>query len=225
MSGYREIVLSDKDPFSRIRMLMEEKADVLICSGIQSSYKSLLEAENCKVLNGVNGPAVDALFGYMSGRLVTPNSQELPTGKSCLGQSITADLTEWTRDLFQGLGWEIEASIDNSNYPVVLVGKRLCPLCGKPVMTAISCGAHAFRVDKEIREFHSVTAGIYNARVYVHQAREDIQKTCDDYNIELLDPLAFKSAQDPLSETGGMPPLKKSVTNHPNLNLSVGKGK
>lgn len=215
---YRELAEEEIGGLLRVRLLRRNRVQVLICNGIEDRYREMLEAEGCQVVDGVIGSATDALFGYLAGRIKSnPRDETLMPGQV---QPHTADLVIWTENLFRSLGWEIRRSTQASLLPVDLVAKRACPLCGKQVIAAICCGAHAYRINEEILELKRITATGYNVRVYVHHAVPGIERICSDFEIELLDPDDFIGSKKDPRRYGALPPLKGTVLGHEKLNFS-----
>ena len=211
---YRELALDDDGPLARTRLMRTIEADVVLANGIESQLRQLLEAENRTVIGKVIGTATDALYGYLAGQItaISPDPSSKNTGLQ------TADVTAWTEDLLRSTGWKIRVVHEPEIFPVDFIGEKNCPICGKPVRIALCCGAHAYRVDEEIREFHRVTAGGYQARLYVHQAIPTVARTCAEYGIELLPPDRFAALAEGAPEPHDLPPLRGPVAGHPELN-------
>lgn len=214
---FQELVLDQPNGIRRVRFVRRTGANLVLCNGIQESYRRMLEGEGSLVIDGVVGTASDAIFGFLAGR-ITPESsdEELPERSSLR----TADLMEWTSELFRGLGWDVRRSRQPGSYPVDLIAERSCPLCGRPVRVAVCCGAHSYRVDEEIRELHRVTSAGYHARVYVHQSMDVIARTCEDYGIELLDPSVFTGYRRRGAGVSDLHPLRGRINGHEKLNRS-----
>ncbi len=215
---HREIAMYVNDGTQRVRMLRRMGVHVLICNGIEERIRLTLEAEGIKVIDGVLGLVHDALYGYLAGR-IHPQTHEDGLDPSEV-QAHTADLVEWTRELFQDNGWNVRSAHDSGIYPTDLVAELQCPICGKPVRVAICCGAHAYKVDEELLEFRRVTSDKYHSRVYVNQALGAISRACSEYEIELLDPSAFVRVQEDQSKTY-IPPLHGKVSGHEKLNKTI----
>jgi hypothetical protein len=63
--------LRGRDPFDRLRLLREQRVDVIICGGVQDAYEQALAAYDWEVISWVSGE-VDALLElYLRGRLVS----------------------------------------------------------------------------------------------------------------------------------------------------------
>lgn len=206
------------EALSRIRLLLDSSVDVLICNGIKFATRKLLSVKGCKVIQSIAGPAADALYGYLAGKIIhNGRENHLPPGPS---QPHTADLVQWTFELFTSYVWNTTAGSGVETLPVDLIAEKTCPVCKRPVRVAICCGAHAFRVDDEIREFHRVTASGFHNRIYVHQFLPGVANKCAEYGISLLDPITFsKSCNDCLSQCP-LPPLCGNIAGHPQLNGS-----
>ncbi len=215
---YRELEAEGEDALSRVRLLRGVETQVLICNGISDRIREILEAEGCTVIDGVLGSATDALFGYLAGRISPRPRTATPPPEQV--QPHTADLVDWTVNLFRDLGWVVKRVEQDSLLPIDLTAERACPVCGKPVRIAVCCGAHAYRIEEEIRELKRITAAGYHARVYVHHALPGLRDTCRDFEIELLDPRDFTPSGSARGQRGNLPPLKGRVTGHDNLNLN-----
>ncbi len=186
---------------------------MLICNGIEEQYSRLLEADGCQVVSGVCGKGVDALYGYRVGRIKPTSREETPSLDKI--RLHTANLVEWTRELFTRLGWQIGQP---DTYPIDLSPFRKCPVCERQIRVAVCCGAHAYWVEEEIREFKRVTAGLYHASVYVQQVLPGIESTCRYFEIELLDPATFTACIEGEYQWGDLPPLRGKVSGHERLN-------
>jgi predicted Fe-Mo cluster-binding NifX family protein len=213
VSHYQELEIEDSaEALDRVRRLERLATNVLICNGIGTSYAAFLSGKGCDVVSGVVGPAQDALFGYLVG------CYQAATGSfSGRPHSHTADLVSWSTELFARLGWTIRHDVSPYIYPIDFAVVRNCPVCLKPIRAAICCGAHAYRIEDELKEFARVTAGSYHTRVYIHQAHSGLASTCRDYRIELLDPNTFSSFQNESHPPEGVPPLRDAVAGHDQL--------
>ncbi len=198
-------------------MLKKLGVNVLICNGIEEHARNMLETQDCLVISGVVGTGADALYGYLAGKFRTGDNLGGSVLTTVNVQPHTADLVVWTRDLFKKLGWDVKDVSDSAPFPIDLVVEKLCPICKKKVRVAVCCGAHAYRVEKEIQEFRRVTMTGYNARVYVHQTMPKIVENCRDYEIELLDPEAFVAAAMGQAAKNTLPPLSGAVNGHEKL--------
>jgi predicted Fe-Mo cluster-binding NifX family protein len=215
---YRELEAEGQDALSRVRLLHSVKAQVLICNGISERVREILETEGCVVIDGVLGSATDALFGFLAGHISPrPATTTLPPFQM---QPHTADLVDWTIELFRNLGWTVHRVEEDNLLPIDLTAEKPCPLCGKPVRIAVCCGAHAYRIEEEIQELKRITAASYHSRVYVHHALPGLRDTCRDFEIELLDPRDFANGNTERKQSGTLPPLKNKVTGHEKLNAT-----
>lgn len=212
---YRELEAEGTEGISRVKLLKQVGVDVLICNGITERLREMLEADGCVVIDGVVGSASDALFGFLAGQI--KQRSERPPLKPDQMQPHTADLVFWTEELFQKLSWEVRRVLQDTLFPIDLLAERRCPLCGKVVRAAICCGAHAYRIEKEIQELKRVTTVGYNTRVYVHHAIPGVSATCRDFEIELLDPNDFTDGEF-RDHQSVLPPLKGRIAGHDALN-------
>lgn len=214
--GYHELGMEEGDGIQRTRMMRRLQVALVIANGIESRLRQFLETEGIQVVEKVIGTASDALFGYLAGRLNLPVSGRPETGVTV----HTADVVEWTRELFHHHGWEVRTMHTPEFFPVDMICVITCPVCRNPVRVAVCCGAHAYRVEEEIREFHRMTVGGYNARVFVHQAHPTVADVCRSYGVELLDPSAFVDRCAANGSSSDLPPLRGPVAEHNKLNRS-----
>ncbi len=214
---YRELEAEGIEGITRVQLLKGVGVDVLVCNGINRSLREMLEADGCTVIDGIVGSASDALFGLLAGQ-IKPIQQKSPIRPEQM-QPHTADLVVWTEELFQNLDWEVRRVLQDNLFPIDLHAERNCPRCGKVVRVAICCGAHAYRIEKEIQELKRVTTVGYNARVYVHHAIPGVSSTCHDFEIELLDPDDFADGES-RDHQSVLPPLKGLIADHEALNQS-----
>jgi len=212
-----ELIHDQSGGLSRIRLLKQSGVDVLICNGIEGQVRQLLEASGCHVVDGVIGSVTDALYCYLTGKF-SVDTADNSVGTNQL-QPHTADLVEWTRELFISLGWTVEKVTEPEAFPIDLEAVIACPVCGKPVRVAICCGAHIYRVESEIREFSHITTRGYNASVYVHHALKEIVDRCHDYEIELLDPASFTASTLGRPDQIQLPPLRCRIKDHDKINI------
>ena len=61
--------------YGRIRFLIDEKIDVLICGGIKQFYRDLLNISGIAIIPDIVGSAETALANYLSGRLIPQKAQ------------------------------------------------------------------------------------------------------------------------------------------------------
>jgi len=197
--------------FGRIRVLREYKIDTLICKGIKEFYLDMLEASGLTVISHVTLPAEEALKQYLAGTLKPEKRQNEITSGLC--KIPHEDLVCWTKELFESHGYIVSRVTDQYHFPIDLVAEILCPVCFKPLRVAICCGAHIYRTNKEIREFHHKSQTKYHAHVYVHPSSPEVQQRCQEYGIELIDPNAEYLNVDQLP-SGKIPILQGPVFNH-----------
>jgi predicted Fe-Mo cluster-binding NifX family protein len=200
--------------FSRVRLLREQQVDCVICGGIKSFYRQLLESLGMRVIDRVSLSVDQALDQYGDGRL-SPSSDDASCDKSVCDVPHE-DLLCWTRDLFAGFGWQICATDDSAPFAVDLIGRIDCPVCGRPVRIAICCGAHIYRCDQEIREFHDATVNDFHVRAYVYPPSSRLADCCRAFGIQIIDP-----NRDDVSGEGDvtdrLPLITVRVEGHDNL--------
>jgi len=214
LAAYKEITCEQEGGLARLNLLKRHNVNVLICNGIDRQLWQMLEAEDCTVIASIVGPAVDAIYGFLAGKL-NPRCRILEGGHI---QPHTADLVRWTEELLTALDWQVNRVTHPDIYPLDLIARRACPVCQRPVRAAFCCGAHAWQVDTELLELHRIASG-YNARVYIHQALPGLAGRCRELGIELLEPSIFAATHS--AESGlRLPPLRGRIDDHPEVNKS-----
>jgi predicted Fe-Mo cluster-binding NifX family protein len=61
--------LESRDVFDRLRLLRDQKVDVLICGGVQNVFEDMLKANGIHVISWVSGPVEMLLDRYLRGEL------------------------------------------------------------------------------------------------------------------------------------------------------------
>ena len=199
-------------PMERVRLLRQEKIDCLICSGISSFYKDIIKSEGRMVLDHVSGRVNEAIHSFLAGTLsVKERETDLAPPKRTINP---VDLAAWTAKLFRENGYEIKIG-SAETFPMDIVAEIICPLCGKSVKAAVCCGGHTYMMENEIREFYNAAGTNYDSKIYVHAAFPELEKLCEKYNIELLDPAEFKEHHyNKEYALKYIPILKKPVKGH-----------
>jgi predicted Fe-Mo cluster-binding NifX family protein len=210
-AGRRSVPCVGCEGYRRVRLLHLHKAGVLICNGIERFYRDMLVSSGVTVIPGVSGPIDMALERYCRGEL---HAVEPDTAGPVVGEEIPHEvLVCWTRDLFQCHGYEVASGPQDETVLIDLLAEIQCPVCLRPVKVAICCGAHTYRPDQEIRQFHHTSPAGYDARVYIHPGSPAIANCCREYGIELITPDSEFSDQDAL-ERGRLPILRQPVAGH-----------
>jgi predicted Fe-Mo cluster-binding NifX family protein len=173
----------ESGPIARLRLLKRANINILLCNGIRSFYKDMLEAENRKVFKNLSGKINDVLALFLKGGITS--SAKIENGKEVPCLFELGELVELTREFFASNGYVIEG--EDSDFPVDIIAAMKCPRCKKRIRVAVCCGGHIFSWEKEIRELRSISDN-YDAAVYVHAPQMPVIKTCRDFNINLLDP-------------------------------------
>jgi len=192
-------------------MLRIHQVSVLICNGIKGSYKDMLASSGLTVIDKVSTEVEDALERFLNGALSPEEvpSEELPEPCTVSHEKLVRS----ARVLFQKYGFEVSPGPAQGSFLVDLVAKITCPKCRRPVRVAICCGAHTYRANQEITEFHLATQTGYHARVYICPAQPSRIKCCREYGIELVDPdEAVAEKQRP--NQNRIPLLKGTVLGH-----------
>ncbi|NIP41536.1 MAG: hypothetical protein GWN61_18320 [candidate division Zixibacteria bacterium] len=177
-------------PIARLRLLKDAAVEVLLCNGIRSFYKDMLEAENLMVYKDLTGRTDEILVLFMSGKIKHSGKAEEKKEAPCLFE--LGELVEMTREYLTRNGFVIER--DESDFPVDMIATLKCPRCKKPIRVAVCCAGHVFYWEKEIMELRSISEN-YDAAVYVHAAQDQVVKTCKDFNINLLDPWVLENPE------------------------------
>lgn len=198
----------ERGPIARLRLLKNANVDVLLCNGIRTFYKDMLEAENRKVFKNLSGKIDKVLALYLKGGITS--SAKIEDGKEVPCLFELGELMELTREYFSSNGYLIEE--EDSEFPVDMIATMKCPRCKKRIRVAVCCGGHIFSWEKEIRELRSISDN-YDAAVYVHAPRMPVIKTCRDYNINLLDPWILENP-DKCECQGPLPILEIPISGH-----------
>lgn len=207
----RTIECDGCEGFGRVKLIRDKKVDVVICGGIKGFYRDLLTAAGVTVIDNVTGDAHEALVNFIDGHL-RPRSNE-PEEVLFDGRIPLEDLVCWTRELFTAHGYRVTPGAEVASFPIDLVAEIACPVCGKSIRVAICCGAHTYRPDQEIQQFHQSASRDFNARVYVGSSSTQVRMLCNQYGIELIDPDArFASCDHPVSNA--IPILQTKVAGH-----------
>ena len=72
----QEFTLSSQWAVDRIRLLRDQKVDVLICGGIQDKFEDIVRANGIEVISWVSGRVEDLVNKHLAGTLL-PEKQEL----------------------------------------------------------------------------------------------------------------------------------------------------
>ena len=210
VSGRETVNCSGCEGFGRVRILRDQKIDVLICGGIKSFYRDMLRSLGLAVIDDISDSIESALKRFRSGDLK-------PMEESICSQVTPEipheDLVCWAKELFISHGYRVEINQDDFAFPVDLIARVNCPVCGQTVEVAICCGAHIYRPEQEIREFHHALSSRFKAMVYVNFGNPKIRECCDNYGIELIDAGRESSNRDePVGN--GIPLLRNRISGH-----------
>jgi len=170
--------------FTRARVICDRKADVLICGGIRNFYRNLFHSEGVEVVSGVELPVKEALSEYLSGNLAIDEPLESETSVRIPHE----DLLGWAKGLFESSGYRVRDVADSASFPVDLIAEITCPVCGRQINVAICCGAHLYRTDQEIKEFHHIDSADIQAKVFIYPRESRIERYCSACGIQLIDP-------------------------------------
>ncbi len=191
----KEFINCDRSgPIARLRLLKDAGVEALLCNGIRSFYKDMLEAENLKVYKDLTGKVEISLKHFLKGGIKSSGKAEEKKEAPCLFE--LGELVEMTREYLANNGFTIEN--DESDFPVDIVASLKCPRCNKPIRVAVCCAGHVFYWEKEIMELRSISEN-FDAAVYVHAAQDQVLKICKDFNINLLDPWILENPEKDLA--------------------------
>ena len=212
----RKISCSGEGGFRRIRLIRLHDVNTLICSGLGSFYRDLLSNMHVELISNVSMKLDEAVAGYLGG-LIKPD-QNLPDPGQRLHHTSLKELVDWTKAFFESRGFMVNQGPGQDSFLIDLVAERSCPICGKSIKIAVCCGAHTYRVDREIREFHFCAKNDYNARVYVCPENESAAERCLEYNIEYIkfDPEMRHEMKSP---DPAAPILHFPIAGHERLNV------
>ena len=172
--------------YGRVRFLMDNHIDALICNGIKTFYQDLLNISGMKIMPDISGFAENAVESYVSGSL---DRKRYDSETVDLSPEIPHDdLVCWARQLFESNGYNVSSRPNYLPYLIDLVAVIGCPLCKKSIKIGICCGAHTYRLAGEIMEFHHVAPNEFQAKIYVYPSTPEIKRICSEYGIELIDP-------------------------------------
>lgn len=203
--------------YGRVKFLINNKVDVLICNGIKLFYRDLLNISGLKVLSNISDSVENALAAYLSGNLIF-QTEEIETA-DLSSVFPHGDLVCWARELFEANGYDVSTGPEYLPLLIDLVAEIVCPLCMESVKVGICCGAHTYRLANEIMEFHHIAPNEFNAKVYVYPFNPGIYQTCSEFGIELIDP---NSEDDYLHERRAdkIPLLRNPINGHEKACLS-----
>ena len=200
--------------FGRVRLLYDNKIDVLICNGIKGFYKDILANFKIKVIDTISVPVNQALSDFIAGRLsYSDQAAEIYNMEANIPLD---DIICWTKDLFTANGYQVQKGEQRAPFPIDLIAEMRCPICNKPIRVAICCGAHSYRLDQELLEFHRVSANDFHAQVYVHPSTPELEQRCREFGIELIDPLADTCGVSKKSKTK-IPIMQGAIKGHERL--------
>jgi len=75
----KEFTISSQWPVDRIRLLRDQKVDVLICGGIQDRFEAMVKGNGIEMISWVSGKVDELLDKYLNKKLTT-NGQEQVEG-------------------------------------------------------------------------------------------------------------------------------------------------
>jgi predicted Fe-Mo cluster-binding NifX family protein len=196
--------------YGRVRILRDNHVDLLICNGIKNFYRDLLESSGISVIPEIALEISTALQQYKNGTLEPEAHVFDLTSIDC--EIPHEDLVCWAKEYFESFGYTVKKSNREQPFPIDLTAQIPCPVCSKNIHIAICCGAHTYRIDQDIREFHFVTPTYFDSQVYVYPGQKNIQTFCKDYGIEFIDPNADTEMKPQRQNT--IPILKNVIAGH-----------
>jgi hypothetical protein len=194
-----------------VRLLQKYDINVLICNGIKNFYRELLESAGLTVIDNISVDVDKALRMYIDGKIKPRDRENNIDEITC--EIPHEDLVCWEKELFESHGYEVKKMDEESMFPVDLVAAINCPICRKSIKVAVCCGAHTYRADQEIREFHHRAASRFEARVYVYPGNPGVKKRCREYDIQLIDPDSETANLD-RKTAGRIPLLEYALPGH-----------
>jgi len=172
--------------YRRIRLLRIHQVTVLICGGINTSYRDMLVASGVAVIPKYSGAVQEAIDDYLSGRI---SAEGYVADETARHRAVPhEELVEQARRLFRSSGYQVRPGPGPDAFLIDLVAEIECPVCHRSVKVAVCCGAHTYRADQEISEFHHATRSGYHARAYVCPRQGSVWECCREYGIEPFDP-------------------------------------
>ncbi|MBD3233354.1 MAG: hypothetical protein GF315_06485 [candidate division Zixibacteria bacterium] len=212
------VTCSGVEGYRRIRLVKIYDIEALICNGIKEFYEDLLSVSGVTVYPGVSGSIDEALKKLIDGKLKP--FEYKPDNLTEIEEVSHSDLLQWAKEAFESNGYKVSDGPGQDSFLIDLVAELSCPVCGKQIRVAICCGAHTYRYDQEIGEFHHIAKSGYNARVYIHSRNPDVAQYCEQYGIELLDP---KINAGKKHKTRKIPLLQRPVAGHEKAFAGLGK--
>ena len=178
-------------PVARLRLIKNAGVNVLLCNGIRSFYRDMLEAEKIKVYRNLSGKITDIVRDFQDKKISDTGAHVKSDEVSC--KFDLEELIQMTCEYLSRYGFQIEPS--ESEFPVDIISTYKCPKCHKTIRVAVCCSGHLFNWEKEIRELRTVSEN-YDAIVYVHAPRENVAQTCNEFKINLLDPWLLENPSE-----------------------------
>ncbi len=203
------VTCSGVEGYKRIRLIKLHDIEALICNGIKEFYEDLLSVSGVTIFPGVSGSIDEALKRLIKGDLKP--FEYKPNNLTEIEEVSHSDLLRRAKEAFESNGYQVSEGPGQDSFLIDLVAEIACPVCGKKIRVAICCGAHTYRYDHEIGEFHHLAKSGYNARVYIHSSNPDLAQYCEEYGIELLDPKMGTGKKD---KTRKIPLLRRPVKGH-----------
>lgn len=212
-----KVSCAEEGGFRRIRLIRIHDIDVLICNGIDGFYTDMMNSMNLKLFAGISMPVDEAIAKYLDGSLKSLTQK--PRASSSPHNVPLDELIGWARMVFSNNGYRVKPGPGQDSFLIDLVAETKCPICNKPIKVAICCGAHTYRIDQEIREFHFSAKNEYNARVFISPYDESAHRSCREYNIEYLS-FNPQLSNLPKDEDQPVPLLQGPVMGHAKLNVT-----
>jgi predicted Fe-Mo cluster-binding NifX family protein len=198
------------EAYRRVRLLQVHEIDVLLCNGINRTYRSMLEGSGIQVIPNVSFSPDAALRKFARGDIAV--AANLRPHYGAVPKVPLEALICWARDLFETNGYSVADGPGGDSFLVDLIAAKPCPVCGRAVRIAVCCGAHTYNIEKEIQEFHRLSMHDYNARVLIAPAERAIVSLCGEYGIEVIDPDLSEFEKKPLQ--AAFPLLSTPVQGH-----------
>lgn len=207
------------ETYKRVQLLQLHSVHVLLCNGINRTYRNMLEGSGIRVIANISQAPDSALRRFARGEIALDT--DIPLCASPPVQIPLEALICWARDLFEGHGYNVSDGPGGDSYLIDLVAIKSCPVCGRVVRIAICCGAHTYSIDKEIQEFYRLSMHDYSARVLVIPSDSSIVSRCREYGIEVIDPDAVDAETAPPA-AAAFPLLRHPVAGHEKVYATPG---
>lgn len=210
----------EADGYRRVRLLRIHRVSALLCNGINASFKDILVASGLLVIPQCRGEINQLFEDYIQGTL--SSEDQIPAPAVVSADILHEDLIELARSLFETSNYRVMPGPGQESFLIDLIAEIDCPVCRLPVRVAICCGAHTYRADQEIAEFHHATRSGYHARVYFCPRQPSLWKCCEEYGIEAIDAYS-ESTPERQPQSARIPLLTGPIEGHERIRVESGE--